>query len=94
MNKRLLQCVLAVLINELLVVCNNRLGNCLTNSVNLGSMSTTSNSDANVDTRELVEANNQEGFVNLESQDLGLDEVKRLSIDLDETLSSLFPSCQ
>jgi hypothetical protein len=57
-------------------------------------MSTTSNSDANVDTRELVEANNQEGFVNLESQDLGLDEVKRLSIDLDETLSSLFPSCQ
>jgi hypothetical protein len=83
-----------VLINELLVVGNDGLGDGLTDGVNLGSVSTTSNPDANVDTGELVEANDQEWFVDLESQDLGLDEVERLSVDLNKSLSCLFPICQ
>ena len=64
-----------MLIDELLVVGNDGLGDGLTDGINLGSVSTASNSDANVDTGELVETDNQEGFVDLESQDLGLDEV-------------------
>jgi hypothetical protein len=38
---------------------------------------------------ELVNAEDQDGLVDLESQDLGLDKGKRLSVDLDETLSGL-----
>jgi hypothetical protein len=38
---------------------------------------------------ELVNTEDQDGLVNLESQDLGLDEGKRLSVNLDETLSCL-----
>lgn len=38
---------------------------------------------------ELVNAEDQDRLVDLESQNLGLDEGKRLSVDLDETLSGL-----
>ena len=38
---------------------------------------------------EFVEAEDEHGLVDLESQDLGLDERKRLSVDLDEALTSL-----
>ena len=38
---------------------------------------------------ELVNTEDQDGLVNLESQDLGLDLGKRLSVNLDETLSGL-----
>ena len=38
---------------------------------------------------ELVNTQDQDGLVDLESQDLGLDEGKRLSVNLDETLSGL-----
>lgn len=38
---------------------------------------------------ELINAEDQDGLVDLESQDLGLDKGKRLSVDLDETLSGL-----
>lgn len=83
-----------MLIDELLVVCDDRLGDGLTDGVDLGSVSTASNTDADVDTGELVEADNQEGLVDLESQDLGLDEVEGLSVDLDQSLTSLFSSRQ
>jgi hypothetical protein len=38
---------------------------------------------------ELVNAENQDGLVDLESEDLRLDKGKRLSVNLDETLSGL-----
>lgn len=38
---------------------------------------------------ELVEAEDQDGLVDLEAEDLGLDKGKGLSVDLDETLTSL-----
>jgi hypothetical protein len=81
-----------MLIDVFLVVCNNRLRNRLTDGINLGDVSTTGNSDPDIDTSELVESNNEDGFVDLESQDLGLDEVERLSVDLNESLSCLYPS--
>lgn len=83
-----------MLIDELLVVGNDGLRDGLTDGVDLGSVSTTSNSDTDVDVGELVETNDQEGFIDLESQDLGLDEVERLSVNFNESLSCLFPSCQ
>jgi hypothetical protein len=86
--------IFAVLIDEFLVVCNDRFGDGLTDGVNLRCVSTTSNPDADIYTGEFVETDDQEGFVDLESQDLGLDEVERLSVDLDESFTSLFPSCQ
>lgn len=82
--------VLAVLIDELLVVGNNGLGDSLTDGVDLGCVSTTGNSDADIDVGEFLETDNKEWFVDLESQDLWLDEVERLSVNLDESFTSLF----
>jgi hypothetical protein len=78
-----------VLIDELLVVGDNGLGNGLTDGVDLRCVSTTSNSDADIDVGELLETDNQEGFVDLESKDFGLDEVEGLSVNFDQALSSL-----
>lgn len=54
--KRTLQLVLAELIDVLLVVGDNGLGDSLTDSVDLGSVTTTSNSDSDVDTGELIDS--------------------------------------
>ncbi len=94
LNKSLLEGVLGVLVDELLVVCDDRLGNGLSDCVDLGSVTTSGNSDTDIDVGKLVETDNQEWFVDLESQDLGLDEVEGLSINLDDTFTSLFPYSQ
>lgn len=61
----------------------------MTDSINLRGVSTTSDSDTDVDVGELVEAHDQKRFIDLESKNLGLDEVERLSVDLDESFTSL-----
>ena len=66
----------------------------MTNGVDLGCVTTTANSDTDIDVGELVETNNEEGLVDLESQDLGLDEVERFAVDLNKSLTGLIPSCQ
>jgi hypothetical protein len=53
-----------VLVDELLVVGDNGLGDSLTDGVDLRCVSTTSNSDAD---GELVETDDQKGLVDLES---------------------------
>lgn len=78
-----------MLVDELLVVGDNGLGDGLTDGVDLRCVSTTSNSDADIDVGELLETDNQEGFVDLESKDFGLDEVEGLSVNFDQALSSL-----
>ena len=78
-----------MLIDELLVVGDNGLGDGLTDGVDLRCVSTTSYSDADIDVGELLETDDQEGFVDLESKDFGLDEVEGLSVNFDQTLSSL-----
>ena len=77
-----------MLIDELLVVCDNGLGDGLTDGVDLRSVSTSSNSDADIDVGELIETDNEERLVHLKSKDLRLDEVERLSVNLDEALSA------
>ena len=78
-----------MLIDKLLVVGDNGLGNSLTDGVDLRCVSTASNSDADIDVGKLLETDNQEGFIDLESKDFGLDEVEGLSVNFDQALSSL-----
>jgi hypothetical protein len=78
-----------VLIDVLLVVGDNGLGDGLTDGVDLGCVSTTSNSDADVDIGEFLKTNDEEGFVDLESEDLRLNEVEWFSVDLYKSFSGL-----
>lgn len=55
-----------MLVDELLVVGDEGLGNGLTDGIDLGGVTTTSDADADVDVGELVEADNQERLVDLE----------------------------
>jgi hypothetical protein len=63
----LLQLVLGVLINEFLVVCDDALCDRLTDGVDLGCVTTAGNADADVYDGEFVEADDEDGFVDLRS---------------------------
>lgn len=65
LDEGLLELVLGVLIDVLLVVGDNGLGDGLTDGVDLGGVTTTGDADADVDTGELVSADDQEGLVDL-----------------------------
>ena len=67
LSKSLLQLVLGVLVDVLLVVGDNGLGDSLTDGVDLRGVTTTGNADTDVDTGELVNADDEEGLVDLES---------------------------
>jgi hypothetical protein len=54
-----------VLVDELLVVGDEGLGDGLTDGVDLGSVTTTGDADTDVDVGELVETNDQERLVDL-----------------------------
>lgn len=54
-----------MLVDELLVVGDQRLGNGLTDGVDLRSLTTTGDADTDVDVGELVEADNEDGLVDL-----------------------------
>lgn len=54
-----------MLIDVLLVVGDNGLGDGLTDGVDLGGVTTTGDTDTDVDTGELVNADDQEGLVDL-----------------------------
>lgn len=72
-----------------LVICNQRLGNGLSDGIYLGSLTTTADADTDVDIGELVQAEDQERLIELESEDLRLDKGDWLSVNLDESLTSL-----
>jgi hypothetical protein len=65
LDESLLELVLGVLVNKLLVEGDDRLGDGLTDGVDLGDVTTTGDTDTDVDTGELVEADNQERLVDL-----------------------------
>lgn len=89
LGQGLLELVLCVLIDVLLVVGNKGLGNGLTDGINLGGVTTTVDTDTDVDVGELVKTNDEERLVDLKSEDLWLNEGKRRSVDLDETTAGL-----
>lgn len=88
-GESLLQFVLGLFVNELLVVSNQTLGNSLSDSVNLRDVTTTSDSNSDVDVSELVQTNQQQWFVNLESQDFWLNQGDWRTVNLDQTLTGL-----
>lgn len=61
-----------MLVDELLVVGDEGLGDGLTDGVDLGGVTTTSDADADVDVGELVEADNQERLVDLDAESLSI----------------------
>lgn len=65
LDESLFQLVLGVLVNIFLVVGDDGLGNSLANSIDLGSVTTTSDTDADINTGEFIGANNQKRLVNL-----------------------------
>lgn len=88
-DEGLLEQVLGVLVDKLLVVGDEGLGNGLTDGVDLRGVTTAGDADANVNVGKLVEADDEDGLVDLEAENLGLDELKRAAVDLDETLAGL-----
>jgi hypothetical protein len=79
-----------VLIDELLVVCDDGLCDGLSDGIDLGGVTTARDADTDVDVGELVETSDQDWLVDLESQDLWLDEVEGLAVDLDESFTGLY----
>lgn len=65
LDEGLLEQVLGVLVDELLVVGDEGLGNGLTDGVDLRGVTTTGDADADVDVGELVEADDEERLVDL-----------------------------
>lgn len=65
LDESLLEEVLGVLVDELLVVGDEGLGDGLSDGVDLRGVTTTGDADADVDVGELVKANNEEGLVDL-----------------------------
>lgn len=85
----LLELVLGSLVNVLLVVSNQTLGNGLSDGVNLRNVTTTGDLDSDVDVLELVQASQSQWLVNLETQDLWLHQGDRRTVNLDQTLTGL-----
>lgn len=75
LDKSLLELVLGVLVNVLLVVGDDGLGDGLADGVDLRGVATTGDANADVDTGELVSADDQEGLV-----DLGVKHVRAASL--------------
>lgn len=88
-GKDLLQLVLRGLIDVLLVVSNQALSNGLSDGVNLRDVTTTRDSDSDVDVLELVQTSQGQRLVNLETQDFWLDEGDWRTVNLDQTLAGL-----
>lgn len=65
LHERLLQLVLGEFIHVFLIVGNDGLGNGLTDGVDLAGVTTAGDADANVNFGEAVEAEDQEGLVDL-----------------------------
>lgn len=88
-SEGLLELVLGLLVDKLLVESNETLGNGLSDGVNLGHVSSTGHLDSDVNVGKLVEANNEERLVDLESQNSGLNEGDGGTVELDEALAGL-----
>lgn len=80
LDESLLQLILGVLVDEFLIIGNDGLSNRLTDGVDLRCVTTTRNTDADVDTGEFVEADNQERLVHLNHNGMQLDKIPIYSI--------------
>lgn len=88
-GESLLQFVLGLFIDELLVVGNQTLSDSLSDGVDLGNVTTTGDSNSDVNVGELVQTNQQQWFVNLESQDFWFHQSDWRTVNLNQTLTGL-----
>lgn len=74
-------------VDILLVVCDNSLWQSLTDSINLGDITSTSDSDSDVEVLESFESEKEDGFKDLDSEGLGFEQFDGWSIDSKHSLS-------
>lgn len=73
LDEGLLELVLGVLVDVLLVVGDDGLSDGLADGVDLGDVATTGDANADIDAGELVEADDQDGLVDLFTQLVSID---------------------
>lgn len=61
----------------------------LINTVDLGGLTTTTDTDADINVSEALLAKDQDGLENLQAKDLGLDQLKGDTVNTDHSLSGL-----
>ena len=88
-HEDVLDLTLGGLIDILLVPGDESLGDGLTDSVNLGRVTTTLDTDADVDLTVPVGAEEEDRLPNLETESLRLDKLDWDTVDLDEALALL-----
>merc|ERR1712228_763855 len=81
--------LLGCFVDVLLVIGDERLGDGLSNRINLGDVTSAVDSNANVDGGESILAEQKDGLFQLLSQRPGLDEVERPSVDFNESVAAL-----
>merc|ERR1719264_1614905 len=89
LHKDILDLLLRLLVNVLLVVSDQGLGQRLSDGVHLASVAATLNADPDVNIGKPVLAEEQNGLLQLEAQSLRLDKLQRATIHLDQSLSAL-----
>merc|ERR1712110_595534 len=87
LDKDVLDLLLALLINVLLVVGDQGLGESLSDGVALSHVTSSLHADADINVSKPVLAEKKHWLEELELERLGLDLLKRAAIDLDETLA-------
>ena len=83
--QNVLHLLLRLLINILLVESHKRLGDALTNRVDLGSVTTAVDADPHVDASETVLPEEKHRLEDLESEDLWVEQLDRAAVELDQT---------
>lgn len=88
-NQGVSDLLLGGLIDELLVVGQQTLGDRLTDGVDLRCVTTTSDPDSHVNLGEVLLSQKEHGLESLDSQSWGIKEIQRDSIDSDHTSTGL-----
>jgi len=76
-----------LLIDELLVVSDDSLGESLSDGVDLGDLTSSVGSDLDVKVGKLVLAEDEEGLLNLVAEEIRVDGVESESVDAETTLT-------
>jgi len=89
LEKDLLELVLGGLVDKLLVVRQDALGDGLADGVDARGVATTRHAHTDVDVGEALSAEQQNGLPHLEAQNLGLDKVQGRAVDADRAVAFL-----
>merc|ERR1719170_83328 len=89
LDEDVLDLLLALLVDVLLVVGDQRLGESLPDGVDLGDVATTLHTDADIDISKPVLSKKKNWLHELELKSSGLNQLQRASVNLDEALSPL-----